>query len=336
MRKGKCSLFQVRAAALTNFDQVASFVGLDPMALLRSAGLDPSLLKDPEQWLPLPAVAGLLEEAARRSHCQNFGLLMAESRSLASIGPVSLLLMHQPRVSDVVLSMVRYQHLFGSAVQIELQPIDDALIVRVELLGSTEARQGTELVVAYFCRCIAAVLGRPWHPESVHFTHSAPADQRAHRRIFSCPVDFSNGFNGFVCAREALQEQNPARNEELAAHAERLLRQIMPPPGTLAVSERVRRSLLLLLPEQRATIDQVAGNLGLTQRSLQRLLEREGASFGVLLNEVRRELAQRYLSATHQVGMVANMTGYKRASSFTRWFCGEFGMPPADWRQRAG
>jgi AraC-like DNA-binding protein len=326
---------QVRAAALTNFDQVARFVGLDPDPLLRSAGLRPSDLASPDRRLPFAAVAGLLESAAARSGCAQFGLLMAESRSLASLGPLSLLLSHQPRVGGMVEAMVSHQRLFGNAVRIDRQIAGDSIIVRIDLAGAVETRQGNEFAIAYFCRCVAAALRRNWSPESVHFTHSAPSDPRVHWRIFSCLIDFGDDFNGIVCSREALLEENPGSDSELAAHAERLLGLIAPPPADLP-SEMVRRSLRLLLPEQRPTIEEVARNMCLTPRTLQRLLEREGASFGALLNQVRRELAQKYLAGSHPIGRVAVMTGYRRASSFTRWFTAEFGMSPAEWRAGSG
>ena len=87
------------------------------------------------------------------------------------------------------------------------------------------------------------------------------------------------------------------------------------------------------MPSGRANLDLVGENLGLHPRTLQRLLGREKLSFGMLLNEVRRELALRYLSgSTHSVSSIAQMTGYATPSSFTRWFCTEFGTAPAAWR----
>jgi AraC-like DNA-binding protein len=195
--------------------------------------------------------------------------------------------------------------------------------------------QSVQLVIGYFCRCIAAVLERPWHPESVHFIHPAPDDIRAWRRIFACPVDFHAPFNGFVCANEALVEPNPASDAGMVEHAERLLKFLTPGPSAPAATDRVRQSLRLLLPEQRGTIEQVAGNLGVTPRSLQRLLEREGTSFGAVLNQARRAVAQRLLSTPQEVGNVAAMSGFARPSSFTRWFRAEFGMSPSEWRRQA-
>jgi AraC-like DNA-binding protein len=55
-----------------------------------------------------------------------------------------------------------------------------------------------------------------------------------------------------------------------------------------------------------------------------------------VLNEVRRELALRYLAGSaHNMTAIAQMTGYATPSSFTRWFSAEFGKSPAAWRNEA-
>ena len=327
---------QVRAAALTNYDHVARFLGLDPDAMLREFGIDPAVLEDPEQPLPVAAVADLLEESGARSRCPQFGLLMAESRSLASIGPAALVLKHQPTAGDVIDAIIRHQHSFGLALELSREFAGEVVLIHAELHGAPASRQASELLVGYACRCIAAVIGCRWSPETVHFTHGAPDDLAVHRRVFSCPVEFESGFNGFACDKAAISAENPAGDRELAAHAERFLQLLVPPKGAPSVTERTLRSLRLLLPNRRATLEQVAKNLCMTPRSLQRLLEREGRTFGDLLGEVRRDLAQRYLTEpTHQIATIAGLVGYRTASSFTRWFTAEFGLSPATWRAQA-
>ena len=119
----------------------------------------------------------------------------------------------------------------------------------------------------------------------------------------------------------------------MARHAQRYLDMLAPDPGDSSIAERARRSIYLLLPAGRATLDQVGDNLALHPRALQRLLDKEGRTFATLLNEVRRELALRYLAnSAHSVTAVAQMTGYASPSAFTRWFCAEFGVAPAQWR----
>jgi AraC-like DNA-binding protein len=100
-----------------------------------------------------------------------------------------------------------------------------------------------------------------------------------------------------------------------------------------AVNERVRRAITILLPSGRATIDQVATQLGLSARSLQRRLDDEGHQFGELLGWVRRELAAAYLAqSAHPITTIAGLLGYASPSSFTRWFAGTFGSSPQAWR----
>jgi AraC-like DNA-binding protein len=95
----------------------------------------------------------------------------------------------------------------------------------------------------------------------------------------------------------------------------------------------VRRAIYLFLPMGRATIEQVAQGVGLNVRTLQRQLDEGGATFSDLLNEVRRDLALRYMeNENHSLGRIAELLGYSMPSSFTRWFTAQFGTPPAQWR----
>lgn len=324
---------QIRATILTNLEEVAAFVGVDPTPLLRAEGLDLAAVADPDQMLPLDSVNRVFEGVARQSGCEHFGLLLAESRSLGSVGPISLLLAHEPCVGDIIEAMVRHQQILGDGVLIRSETIDGAQLTRIELSGASERRQLSEFTIALFCRCISAILGRPWMPESIHFSHSAPKDMRTHRRLFSCPIDFDSDFVGFVCPQSALRQRNPSGDEELVAHAEHFLA-LVSPPRPDSVGERVRRSLRLLLPERRGTIEEVARHMGTGARTLQRRLQREEQTFAALLNDIRREHSLRHLSEAHPLSLVAQMVGYRGASSFTRWFSAEFGMPPAAWRKR--
>ncbi|HBD39842.1 MAG TPA: AraC family transcriptional regulator, partial [Cupriavidus sp.] len=106
----------VRAAALTNFFEVAAAEGLNPQPLLRQAGLTRALLTDPEQRVPVDACAVLLEAAADASSCLTFGLRMAESRQLSDFGLMSLLISQQPTLRDALDTIIRYRHLVNESV----------------------------------------------------------------------------------------------------------------------------------------------------------------------------------------------------------------------------
>jgi AraC-like DNA-binding protein len=323
----------VRAAALTNYAEVARFVGLDPDKMLRRAGISPESFADPEALIPGPPVGLLFEESARESGCLSFGLLLAECRTLPSLGPLSLLIRHQATAREVIAAFIHYQSLLSETLALGIEEHGDSTIIHVDYVAGLGRRQAVELLMGLVSRTVAEVVAGRWQMESAHFVHAAPDDLRVHRRVFRCPLIFEDDFNGFVCPTECLDAPNPAAESVMAEHARRYLDMLIPDPADGTITERARRSLYLLLPAGRAGLEQTARNLDLHPRALQRLLKTEGRSFAALLNEVRRELALRYLAgSTHSVTAIAQLTGFASPSSFTRWFAAEFGMAPAQWR----
>jgi AraC-like DNA-binding protein len=324
---------QVRAASLTNYVEVARFCGLDPYAMLKRARINPAILTDPDDPVAADVIGRLLEASARESGCDSFGLLMAESRSVASLGAVGLLLKYQGTAREVIEAIVRYRVLIGEALLIGIEETGGTTIIRMDIDTGVGGHQGLDLLMGFACRTIGAAVSGRWRPECAHFVYAEPDDLGAHRRVFQCPLVFESEHNGLVCPTAWLDTPNPDAESTLARHAQRYLDALVPTPADGSVAARARRSLYLLLPAGRATVEQAADNLGLHPRTLQRLLEKEGRTFATLLNDVRRELALRYLSsASHSVTQIAQMAGYASPSSFTRWFVAEFGMAPAAWR----
>lgn len=326
----------VRAAALSNFAEVARQVGLNPVQTLREMGLDPRVLEDPDLRIPVTSVAELLEIAAERSGCVTFGLRMAESRQLANFGAMSLLITHQPTLRDAMSAIVSYRHLLNEALAASVEDCGDLVILREELLVEAQRplRQSYELAIATLFRMVRSLLGPRWRPLSVNFTHAAPPDLSVHRRILGLDVQFGSEFNGVVCVSADLDRANPAADPALAQYAKQFI-DTLPFADRKSTTHEVRKAIYLLLPVGGSGIGRVAQSLGINVRTLQRRLAAEGEEFSDLVNGVRRDLIVRYLeNRTYSMTRIAEMLGYGQLSSFTRWFVGQFGVSPTVWRRR--
>jgi len=79
----------------------------------------------------------------------------------------------------------------------------------------------------------------------------------------------------------------------------------------------------------------IARMLGLSERTLRRHLQAEGASFADVVSAVRQELALHYL-ADAGLGLmeIALLLGYSEQSSFTAAFKSWTGLPPGEYRLR--
>jgi AraC-like DNA-binding protein len=328
----------VRAGVLTNFLEVAQHLGLNPQAELAKVGLSKKMLEDPDHSIPVHSAVQLLEQAAALSNCPTFGLRMAESRQFSDLGAVALLLTHQPTLRDALQVTVQYRHLLNRALAIFVEQAGELVIIREEVV--TEAplpcRQATELAVGVMARLCASLLGPAWRPVSVNFTHDAPEDTRIHRRVFGCQVNFGAEFNGIACPAAAFDAPNPNADPAMARYARRFI-DSLPAPGEASVVFEVRKAIYLLLPMGRATIEQIAQALGMNVRTLQRRLEEGEANFSDLINEVRRDLVQRYMNnPSYSLTRIGELLGYSLPSSFTRWFTAQFGATPAAWRSANG
>ena len=98
---------------------------------------------------------------------------------------------------------------------------------------------------------------------------------------------------------------------------------------------QLKRRLADLLSQGEANADAACRALKLSRRTLQRRLQAEKTSFQAVLNEVRAELAVRYLKDERLKALeVAMLLGYSSISSFTTAFKSWYNMPPAEYRAK--
>jgi len=83
----------------------------------------------------------------------------------------------------------------------------------------------------------------------------------------------------------------------------------------------VKQSILHLVKPQFPTIEQVAANLNLSVRTLQRRLTAEGVTYKLLLDELKQQLALDYLKNKElSIREIAYLLDYAEPSSFIRSF----------------
>ncbi|MGU7784337.1 AraC family transcriptional regulator [Burkholderia sp. PU8-34] len=324
----------VRSASLIKYSDIARSVGIDPVRKVQDAGLDPACLYTPDMRIPESGLARVFESSAKSSELQLVGVRIGESWRLADFGALSLYLQHQPTLRHVLAEIEQYRHLLSDSVSIRVENFADIAVMHVLLVTGRPdpGREIVELTVGAAFNLIRTILGAQWKPRGVHFSHRAPDSLRVHRPFFGPNVEFDCEFDAIVLTQQELDRPNPLADAALARYAKELL-DLRPRPRGDAIADDVRRVIHILMPQGHCAIELVGQRLGLTSRTLQRQLEQAGESFSALVNEVRCELAVRYLgNRRHTVSEVAALVGFSEISAFSRWFSTEFGKPPTRWR----
>jgi AraC-like DNA-binding protein len=326
----------IRSACLTSYPEIARSVGLDPTRMLKDAGIDRRCLENPDVKVSAGALGRLLENSARAAQVEDFGLRLAETRTLSILGPIGLLVREEPTVRDAVSSLMRYIPLHNESLYLRLEERDgDAIMsAEVRIRRPVPIRQGAELTVGVLYRVVRSLIGPHWRP-LVCFSHGAPRHRETCRRLFGDHVEFGHDFNGIVCPARDLDRAIPTADPALARYARQHLDALMARPN-VRTSDKVRELVWLQLSTGRCTVELVARQLDVNRRRLHRELAEEDQTFSAIVEAVRTEIVSRALpNPERKLSTLADMAGFSSLSAFSRWFRDRFDTTPSAWRRDA-
>lgn len=316
--------------------ETAAQRGLSRAALVQaSAGTDNAAA----EVMPVAEYLRLLNTAAERLPDPAFGLHVGEQFRLSHYAVYGLMLLACHNFREAMMQVMRYETLAHDLGRSELVEHDEVAEYRWHSpwLADTPCRHLPESVFAGIAVFVRWLAGQPVPALAVCFQHPVPAETAEHERIFACPVRFDCEHNSIVFPRRVLDmpvpQADPSLRQALQQHADHLLatrRQQQEPEGLAKVRAVIVRQLEL----GRAKLADVADEMAMSPRSLQRQLERMGTGFQPLLDSTRRELARQYLSDPRlNMTSIAFLLGYSEQSSFTHAFREWEGMSPSQWRQ---
>jgi AraC-like DNA-binding protein len=154
------------------------------------------------------------------------------------------------------------------------------------------------------------LLGSGYAPTLVHLPHSALCDRRDYLRYFSCTPRFESSKAGFV--RPTTDLQRPLVRDEMAHRVVLDYLDTVIDRHRPTMSSSIRELIRQLLPTGAATASVIADQFRLHPKALRRRLVAEGTNFNALVDDVRREMAQRYLrDADVTLAHLARELGYR-------------------------
>jgi AraC-like DNA-binding protein len=153
---------------------------------------------------------------------------------------------------------------------------------------------------------------------------------------FGCRVRFKASRNALVFRNSDLDRPFVTHNEEiLKAIGTQLETELKERNASIGVGDQVKHTLKRSLAGKRPTLQQVARELCMSARTLQRRLTDADVSFQQLVEDTRRELARHYLKhSTVELNEAAFLLGYEDSNSFFRAFHGWEGTTPGEWRSK--
>jgi AraC-like DNA-binding protein len=329
---------KISVAATKGLLEAVGSAGGNPDSIIRMVGLEPSVFSDPQGFIASSVFARLLEEAARATGDNCFGLHFGEHYNPKNIGPLVYVVLNSPTIVAGLDNARRYVHVHNEAVQPSFAVEGERAYVRYLLadVGIDPPRQQNEYSMAVVLNTIRIMAGSRWAPAEVQFAHAAPEETSEHLRVFGSPVLFGCAANALVLEREFVERQVPAADPRLYQILKRYLERVLDEmPREDGLLQTVRRAIAESMRDGDPRLARVAKKMAMSPRTLQRRAKEHGVDFKKLMDDTRRRFALNYLKdRKHTLTEVAFLLGYSELSALNRAFKRWTGSTPLDYRRR--
>jgi AraC-like DNA-binding protein len=305
--------------------------------LLRKAGLTHQQIDNPTLRLSAKSQIKFLNLVAVGLKDELFGFHLAQDFDLREIGTLYYVMASSETLGDALQRAARYSRITNEAVHLEYRKTQEVAVTFEYIdVARHQDRHQIEFFMIALVRLVRHLSGDNWLPTRVHLTHYRDCLHPAFKSFFGCDVAFG-GVTDQITFPFALQSvplttADPFLHAMLIAQCEDMH---IDRQGPAALRASVENEIAPLLPHGKAQASEVARILGMSQRTLARRLTAERSSFTAILDEMKCDLAKRYLrEADLPITTIAWLLGYQEASAFTHAFKRWTGKTPKQARIR--
>jgi len=310
--------------------------GIALPALLRRAELPVALFEQEKVYLSTAQLFALWRSVGETSSDPAIGLKLGSETRLARSHPAGIAVLCSRTFEDALQRLARYKQLTCPE---EIRVERGAQEASVEFFYIEAAGRQPDLLVDMVLSWILSV-GRHGTDTQISPLRVDLARPAKHRPLleshFGCRVNFKAEGNALIFRSRDMDTPFVTHNEEmLEVIGTHLESELKAQNASANVGQQVKQTLSRSMAGRRPTLEDVAKELGLGARTLQRRLTDAGLTFQQLVEETRRELARHYLKqGAVELNETAFLLGFEDANSFFRAFqCWE-GTSPNEWRNR--
>ena len=305
-------------------------------AALAAAGLTVGQLNQPLGFIPRNAEAMLIDALTARIGDPMFPAIAGLRGKKQRGGILVYLLRQSTTLREAFATLERYTTVIRPGFAIRYVEDDGRASLAAQGEYFDPTGNLTAWTLGFLIGLIREISGREDLPLEIQVTRAARGSIAVWTEFFGVPVRDGRGADTLIFSRDHASAEVPDGDHELKllltgiAETMRSAAEIRD-SGTVG---EVQRALAQAMPQGRFALSDVARQMHLTERSLQRKLDEEETSFQHLVRDRRQELAYEYLGdLSLRLSEIAQMLGYVDQTTFTRAFKSMSGMTPTQFRR---
>ncbi len=307
-------------------------LGLDELTVLRRAGLRPTLLEGEGSRISVDELYALHEAVDAEADDPTTALRAGQVVSVELFDPAMFAAICSPDLNTAATRLGEFKRLVGPfSLEVEVDDVQTRIVYRCKHrpdLPMTRGLSELTFLVAFARRATRHEVV----PRRVTAPH-LPADLEPYELYLGCPLQRAEAWSVAFAAADARRPFLTHNARMWESFEPGLRRRMAEASETRSIREQVQSALFELLPSGRTEMKDVAKELGVGTRTLQRRLSTEGTTWLAVLSDTRERLARHYLrSTTMSPTEVSFLLGFEDPNSLFRAFHRWTGTTPEAWR----
>ncbi len=310
-------------------------VDIDPEPLYKKAGIAPELLLNPNARVNISAVDALWDQAAAIIEDPCFAIDMAEFWHPSHMGALGYAWLASSTLRRAFNRAVRYIHVVSEDLNLQVSDTPAGLKITVDLDDSVfTLPQHHDLVLTILMHMCRFDFGDELIASQVSLAHPEPECSKKITDYFRTDVQFDAEQTCLTIARADADHVLPSGNKQIALMHDEMLMRYLVTIKQGDIVQQVKSIILDNLPDGQVTDRLVAGELNLSERSMQRRLKEHKTTFRALLDGVREMVAKQYIeNPVNRMSDIAFLIGFSEQSAFSRAFKKWTGKTPVQYRE---
>jgi len=308
---------------------------IDPLPSFEDAGIDPALRNHIGARIDQAKMDKLWRNAAERSNDPCFGLRAAQLWHPSYLHALGYAWLASPTLRSALERLVRFTHLVAQATETSIEESDDQLIF--SWMNHTRTSDdywhanATMAILITMCR---ANYGDDLDPAVIRFTHAQPERTGDFYDLFRCPVEFDAPSNQLIIAKQAADKILPGSNHLMEQINDQEIIKYLARLDKNDIIHQVQATIISQLHDGEITDSAIAEALYMSNRTLQRRLEKQETTFVQVLTGVRKNLALKYIQDSElTLTELSFQLGFSELSAFSRAFKNWTGKSPSQFRE---
>ena len=330
--------WMVNSGCLNSVIQAAHSLELDTSLLLDTLGVDISTLREVDSHHRADQLFALYAEVDRLANCPDIGIYSGRINFINRLNLLLYTLTVCKTFRDYLNVMPSAFRFMGDVGEVLVNREENYLRLEWHPLwqASSEQRYLSDEILTGSTLIVSSLCMNPLPVIKAHFSYPKPENTDVLEAVFGPNLYFDQAISclyyPWECLDYPLTQLYQQWNQSFNLSIKHLFADNKEEDEFLT---QVRKTLLKNLPAAELSIELVASSLNISKRTLQRRLAARDSLFSQLLQDLREELAEQYLSDERlSITDIAFLLGYTDHGSFSTAFKSWHGQSPRSYRQQ--